>query len=280
MTLTTAANSGGPILAPPVVQSLIVEPLIRAAIATQVSTVIQTGSNSTRFPIVVADPASNWTQEGQEIVVSEADVDELVVTPKALKALTIASNELVADSDPSALTLLGQGIVRDMQVRLDLAYWGNVTTNGPSGIQSVTGVQTVAAGTSISNLDPFAEAISKAENVGASGDLTFVGHPDTLLTLSKIKSGSALNTPLLGVDATSPTKRSILGVPITWSPAVPAADIWAVPRSKAFVVIRTGTTLVTDSSAYFSSDRTAIRCTSRIGFAWPHPAALVKIHIG
>jgi len=209
----------------------------------------------------------------------EADVDELVVQPKALKTLTIASNELVADSDPSALQLLGQGIVRDMQVRLDSAYFGNTVANGPSGIQSVTGVQTVAAGTSITNLDPFAEAISKAELVGAS-DLTFVAHPDVLLTLSKLKSGTGFNTPLLGVDATSPTKRSILGVPITWSPAIPAADIWAIPQSKVFVVISSGTTLVTDSSAYFSSDRTAVRCTMRVGFAWPHPAALVKIHVG
>ena len=104
-------------------------------------------------------------------------------------------------------------------------------TDGPDGIESVTGVQTVAAGTSITNLDPFAEAISKAETVGAS-DLTFVVHPDTLLTLSKLKSGTGFNTPLLGVDATSPTKRSILGVPITWSPAVTATDIWAVPRSE------------------------------------------------
>jgi HK97 family phage major capsid protein len=211
--------------------------------------------------------------------VSDANVDELVVTPKKLAALTIASNELVADSDPSAIELLGAGIVRDMQVRLDAAYWGTSVTDGPNGIASVSGVQTVAAGTSITNLDPFAEAISKAETVGAS-DLTFVAHPDTLLTLSKLKSGTGLNTPLLGVDATSPTKRSILGVPITWSPAVPAADIWAVPRSKAFVVIRTGTTLVTDSSAYFSSDRTAIRCTMRVGFAWPHAKAVTKIHIG
>ncbi len=104
--------------------------------------------------------------------------------------------------------------------------------------------------------------------------------PDTLLKLSKLKSGTGFNTPLLGVDATSPTKRSILGVPITWSPAVTATDIWDVPRSKSFVVIRTGTTLVTDSSAYSSSDRTAVRCTMRVGFAWPHAAALVKIHIG
>ena len=279
MTLLTTPASGGPILAPPDIQALVVEPLIRTAICTQISTVIETSSNSTRFPIVVADPAAGWTAEGAEINVTDADVDELVVTPKKLAALTIASNELVQDSDPSALELLGAGITRDLQTRLDSAYFGASVTNGPNGIQSVSGVQTVAAGTSITNLDPFAEAISKAEQVGAS-DLTFVANPAVLLTLSQLKTGTAFNTPLLGVDATSPTKRSILGVPITWSPAVGAADIWAVPRTKAFVVIRTGTTLATDTSAYFSSDRTGIRCTMRVGFAWPHAAGVVKIHIG
>src|SRR6478672_9809764 len=193
MTLTTGAASGGPILAPPDIEALVVEPLIRAAVCTNVSTVIQTSSNSTRFPIVVSDPASGWVAEGNEIPVTDADVDELVVVPRKLAALTIASNELVADSDPSAVELLGAGIVRDVQVKLDAAYFGNFVTNGPSGIQSLSGIQTVAAGTAIANLDPFAEAISKAENVGAS-DLTFVAHPDTLLTLSKIKSGSGFNT--------------------------------------------------------------------------------------
>ena len=31
--------------------------------------------------------------------------------------------------------------------------------------------------------------------------------------------------------------------------------LWMIPRAKAFVVIRSGTTLATDASAYFSSDR-------------------------
>jgi HK97 family phage major capsid protein len=279
MTLTTGAASGGPLLSPQTVQSLVVEPLIRTAVCTQVSSVIQTSSNSTRFPIVVTDPVAGWTAEGAEIAVTDADVDELICVPKKLAALTIASNELVADSDPSALELLGAGIVRDLQVRLDSAFFGVSVTDGPSGIASVSGVQTVAAGTAISNLDPFAEAVSLAETVGAL-DLSFVANPATLLTLSKLKVGTNFNQPLLGIDPTSPTKRSILGVPITWSPAVGVADIWTIPRVKSFVVMRTGTTLVTDTSAYFSSDRTAIRCTMRVGFGWPHAAAIVRIQIG
>src|SRR6478735_8466218 len=49
-------------------------------------------SNTTRIPVVNTDPTTGWTQEGQEITPSDADVDELVVTPKKLAGLTIISN--------------------------------------------------------------------------------------------------------------------------------------------------------------------------------------------
>lgn len=80
-----------------------IQPLIKAAISTQVSSVVQTGSNSTRFPIVVTDPANSWTAEGEEIDVTDPQLDELVVTPSKLAGLTVVSNELLNGSDPSAL---------------------------------------------------------------------------------------------------------------------------------------------------------------------------------
>ena len=104
------------ILSPEQVQQLIVEPLTRQSVATQVSTVVQTSSTSTRFPIVVG-----WTAEGSEIDVSDPDIDELNVVAKKLAALVVVSNELIADSDPSALQVVGDGLVRDVQVRLDAA---------------------------------------------------------------------------------------------------------------------------------------------------------------
>jgi hypothetical protein len=50
-----------------------------------------------------------------------------------------------------------------------------------------------------------------------------------------------------------------------------------VAQAKSFVVVRQPTSLVIDNSAYFSSDRVGVRCTMRVGFAWPHQAAVVKI---
>ncbi|WP_273733361.1 phage major capsid protein [Mycolicibacterium septicum] len=277
MTLLTSGD-GAAILRPEEVAALVIEPLTRTAIATTVSTVVHTQSHSIRFPVVQQDPLTSWTAEGAEINVSDAKLEEIDCVPKALKGLTVVSNELADDSDPSALDVVGQGLVRDLQTRLDQAFFGNTTPNGPDGLESLASVQYVDAGT-LDNLDAFAEAISLAEQVGAT--LTnFVLNPVDLLDLSIAKVAVDWEQPLLGIDPSSPTKRSAQGVPLQWSPAVPQGTIWGIPQAKVFTVLRLPATVVSDKSAYFSSDRLGVRCVVRWGFAFPHQAAIVKIGVG
>ena len=279
MTLLTSAGSGQSILSPEDVQALVIEPLQRDAIATQVSTVIQTSSHDARFPIVVEDPATSWTPEGEEITPDETTLDELVVTPKKLAGLTICSNELIADSDPSALQVVGDGLVRDIALKLDAAYFGTTIANGPDGIGSLLNVQDVDAGSVIADLDWAAEALSKAEQVG-SAITAFVASPVNVLAIQTLKTEADSIQPLLGVDPSSPTKRSLFGVPLYSSPAVDDYTVWAIPRAKTFVVMRMPVSVVTDSSAFFSSDRVGVRCTMRVGFGYPHEQAVIKVGVG
>jgi HK97 family phage major capsid protein len=279
-----STNDGQNILAPPDVQDLVIQPLIRAAVSTNVSTVVQTESNSTRFPIVVSDATTGWTAEGAEINVDDPDLDELEVTPKKLAGLTLVSNELMADSSPSALDVVGQGLVRDLRTRLDSAFFGNTVANGPNGLESLTTAGTL--GPFADNLDVFAEAISIAENAGVPAldddgnpNMNFVGNPIDVLTLSTLKIATDSAQPLLGPDATAPTRRSVLGVPLWSSPAVTEGTVWLVPKDRVFVVIRMDATVVADSSAAFSSDRTAIRCVLRVGVGFPHEAAIVNVEL-
>jgi HK97 family phage major capsid protein len=276
--LTINTTTGAGLFTPEQVEALVIQPLQRQSVALQVSSVISTNSHTTRFPIIAADPVSAWTAEGSEINVTDANVQELEVTPKKLAGLTIVTNELVDDSDPSALEVVGNGLVRDLQVRLDNAFFTGATANGPSGLESIS-YQLVNPGASYTNLDPFAEALSKAEQVGAT-ITAWCAHPKTLLALQQIKVGTGFTSPLLSTDPSSPTKRSIFGVPIYWSPGVDEGAVWGVPILKAFVVIKTGTSVVVDRSAFFSSDRSAVRCTLRASFAFPHPAAIIRIGAG
>ena len=259
-------------------QALVIRPLIAEAVSTQVSSVVTTNSNTTRFSVVNTDPVATWTAEATEINPSDADLDELVIQPKKLAGLSILSNELAADSDPSALELVGQGLVRDLSSRIDSAFFGSAVSDGPGGLEALAGVTAVTGG-SITNLDAFAEAISEAETVGQQVT-GWVAHPDTVLTLMKLKDETVSARSLLGPDATSPTKKSVLGIPLFGAPGCSPSHVWGVPRATSFVVIRLPATVEVDRSVKFTSDQTAVRCVLRVGSGWPHPASVIRIGLG
>ena len=251
MTLLTSTATG--ILSPEQVGALIVQPVQQQSIALQVAQSVQTSSNSFRIPIVSADGVAAWTPEGTEITPSDADVDEIDCVPKKLAALSIISRELATDSSPAAQQVVGESLARDIARKLDAAFFTNTTANGPSGIGSVAGVGTADTVFPITNTDGFAQAVSLIETAGAKCT-AFVTSPATALalaTLKKLPTGS--NEPLLAADAASPSKRSVSGVPLWVSPAVAADTVWALDRSRTFVVLHGAVDLRVDESAYFSS---------------------------
>lgn len=272
---TSSSGIGG--LLPEQIHQLIVQPVERQSVAFQATTIWSTDSTTAKFPIVTADPSAAWTPEGQEITPSDQDFDELEVTPKKVAGLTIVTNELAADSNPNALSIVGAGLVRDIVAKVDSAFFGVTVPNGPNGIGG-TLHQTVDIGSGITNTDVFAEAISKAENVGAQ-ITSFVTHPDTALELAKLKEASGSNKPLLGPDPSAPGARTVLGVPLLTSPYVTNGDIWGIPRDYSFTVLRNDTSLAISEDAYFSSDRVGVRATMRVAFAFPHETAVVRIGV-
>src|SRR5699024_5355116 len=87
---------------PDTVGSLVVRPVMEAAVASRVGTVVTIASHDYRVPLVTGDPSAAWTAEAAEITPSDATFDELVVTPSKLAGLTVISRELAEDSSPSA----------------------------------------------------------------------------------------------------------------------------------------------------------------------------------
>ncbi|MFI6779106.1 phage major capsid protein [Nocardia sp. NPDC050412] len=274
MSLYTSTSGIGGLL-PEQVHALIVRPVQRDSVALQTTTVLSTDSTSSKFPIVTADPAAAWVPEGGEISPSDSAHDELEVVHKKVAGLTIVSRELAEDSNPSALDIVGAGLVRSIVTKVDTAFFAVTTANGPNGIGGTTH-QVVDIGSGIVDTDPFAEALSKAENVGATIS-NFVTHPDTALELAKIKEMTGSNKPLLGPDPSRPGARTVLGVPLLVSPYVTDGDIWAIPQAFTFTTMRRDVTLDISTDAYFSSDRVAVKCSMRLAFGFPHPQAIVRI---
>jgi HK97 family phage major capsid protein len=272
MSLTTASGSGASILSPEQINALVVLPLISQSVAMSSSTVVQTGSHSLRVPRVTADATASWTAEGAEINVSDAALDEIDIVPKKLAGLSVICNELAMDSSPAALGVVGDSLVRDLARKVDSAFFGNTTTDGPAGLGSIT-TATAGAGGSWSNVD-WAEACkSVAEQHNATVD-TFACSPATALALATMKqfTSAGSNVPLLGSDPTAPASRVVAGVPLLTSPAIADNIVWALPRTRIIVALRLGTSVTSDSSVFFSSDRTAVRAIIRVSWGFIDPA--------
>jgi HK97 family phage major capsid protein len=264
------------------VGALFIQPVEAASVAFRASTSVRTSGHEFRLPVVSADPTAAWVAEGAEIPVSDPTLSELVVTPTAVKGLVVISSELANDSSPAAAEVVGAGLARDVARKVDTAFVGNLLAPAPTGLASRAGVTAVsggstAGGTVLVNLDPLVEAVSRAEEVGATVD-AFVMSPATALRLARLKTApSGSNEPLLGRDVTEPGERRILGVPVFVQPDVPVDTIYAFDSSRVFTVLREDAEITADSSVFFTSDRVAIRATLRLGLAFPHPASIVRI---
>lgn len=275
MTFTTA-SAGANAITPDEYADLIIRPMERESIALQVANVVTTAATTTWVPVVVTDAGAAWVAEGAEITTADAVMDEIEVTPKKLAGLSIVSNELASDSSPGAQQIVGDGLARNCATKLDAAFFGAVASPAPAGLGALTGFNAVDAGTAFTGLDPFLEAISEAEAVGAS--LTsFVANPADALTLSKVKETAESQRTLLQAEPTEATRWKLAGVPLYVSAGVTAGTVWGLDSSRNLIVRREDVSIAISTDAYFSSDRVGIRATARFGFAFAHPASVQKI---
>jgi len=258
--------------------ALIVQPVIDRAVATNTSTTIRTESTTTHVPTLTDDVSAAWVAEGEEITPDDPTFTETAVTPSKVAALSIISREMAQDSSPASSEIVGASMVRDIARQVDAAFFGALAAPAPSGLDALAGISTVNAGTSWADLDPFAEAqsLAEAEYAMITG---FVANPADVLALMTLKSATGSNAALLQPDPTAPATRQINGVPLYTSPAVTAGEVWAVPEERALAIVRDDVRLEVSNDAYFSSDRVGVRATMRVGFAFPHPASIVKISI-
>lgn len=264
---------------PQAVGPLVVQPVQAMSVAMQTTTVLPVGEHEIlRIPVVTADPQAQWVTEGSEITPDDITVDEAVVEPVKVAGLSIITRELAEDSTPAAAEQVGRGLARDIARQVDLAFFGEPGDPAPDGLESLEDVQEVDAGEDWSDVDPFIEAVAKLEAVGAAASV-FVANPKDALALAKLKESTGSNRPLLQPDPTQPTRRMIHGVPLWTSPYVAEGTVWGWDRNRVMTALRQDTRLDIDESAFFTSDRIAIRATMRVGFAFPHEAAIVAVRL-
>jgi HK97 family phage major capsid protein len=287
MSLLDSTAAG--LVLPEVVGPLIIQPLRNRSTALQVCTQVETLSPKFRLPVVDVDAASTWLAEGADITETDPTIGEEVVTAMKLGALTKVSNELANDSSPAATQVVGDGLTRSIARQLDVAFFGIGGGLAPPGLLSFSDIATVTVpGSNWTNFDWATTAQSTLERVGSTVT-AFCASFETVRQLSTVKqfTGTTANSnePLLQAtegDVTTATPRNIFGVPLWSLPEGTIADgtVWALDRDKVYAVIRSDIGLMVDPSFYFGSDSLAVRCIIRVGFGYPHHAAICKITLG
>ena len=257
---------------------------------------------SLTIPTITADyTTANYSAAGT-ISASDPTIAQTVATPRKFGALGAISNEVLNDANPAALDALAASLVKSVGNSFDLAaFEGSGTAPAITGLQNVSNINEVSMGTngaSLTNLDPFADAIGEITLDNANAGAIVVGARTykALLKLKTLTSGA--NEPLLlaggtqaGAGAAVP--MSIYGVPVYVSTQLSAAETQgtATTAQSAYVYdpralhavfrrARGSQTLVAverDSSRLFNLDTSEIRGILRATVAVPFPGAVARI---
>lgn len=243
------------------------------SVAAKASTIFPTSREKAAFPLWVSDPAVAFYNELDEITPADGDTEEVTVIPSKTAGLTLLSNELANDSDPSVANQVAVGLARQIAEAWDTAFFANTTVKGPNGLRSLAYTPVPVAGGTVVNLDPFIDARFAAEAQGAKVSAWLV-HPDTAKALTKLKTDSSVsNVSLLQFVEDGLT---IAGVPVLTSTHVDADTVaWGVDQSQLRYVNRQGTEVRKFDSV--TNDGQWVRGVSRVGFGFLNPAGVVRI---
>lgn len=259
--------------------ALFVKPVEGMALALNpaVSTIFRSREVETHIPVVLTDAGAAWTAEGDQIVASDADVDEIIVQPRKVAGITIVSNEAAADTSPQATSVVGDGLARSCAAKIDAAFFQQLAAPAPAGLASLTTMGTATAAKDFADgTDAFERAVAIAEGVGAN-ITAFIAGPVDALSLATLREGSSGKRNLLQADPTRPTQRTISGRPLLVSRFLAPGTIWAVDATRVISVVRQDADVQASKDAAFDRDSVAVRATMRVGWGFPHPEALVKI---
>lgn len=245
--------------------------------AFKATTVFNTDKVKVQFPLWVSDPAVSWLAELEEITPTDGSTGEVIVTPSKVGGITTISNESGDDTDPDIATQIAAGIANQIATSIDAAFVGDGSSGAgaakiPDGLLS-TAYSTVDTGSSVTNLDPFVAAIFKARSVGANID-RWVMNPTVAETLSKLKKQSGSNENLLQLVADG---IQIAGIPVLTDSHVDADTVaWGIDSTRTKTVLRKGTEVKRFDVP--RQDAIDVRGIARVGFAFLHPAANVRLY--
>lgn len=267
--LSVGTAAAGGVLAPDGFVAELIRALTEQSVMRRIARVMGPISQaSVRIPRNLTGVAAAWVGENQAITPSDPTFDQVEFTPYKLGALTLVSNELLADSavnvEQLLATLFGEAFA---QVE-DAAFFAGDGVGKPSGILNDPNIPTVtAASASAIGMDDLL-ALYDAVPPQYRASAVWVLHPATMGQLRKLKDATGRYLLVEGLAGATPT--TLLGRPVYLSTNMPtiAAGAKVVlfgDVSRAYLIVdRAGVEVQRSADRYFEQDQTAFRATKRV----------------
>jgi HK97 family phage major capsid protein len=236
----------------------------------QKARVLNVSSDSIRIPTENTAVSVAFANEAASISQSEPTVGELNLTPAKLAAYSIASNELIADSQFDILTWLTSLYGEAMGQEIDNQVFNGSTFTGLISAAGITEVETstnTTAGLTVDYLAQVVTALPQNKNIGAEFYMNRAGYRFFLALEDDV--GNQIWTPAGG------PMGAIWGIPVNIVEQFPS-DISGNSvvgiygnLSHYIIALRQGMDMAVDPYGAFTTDQTRFRATMRIhGEAW------------
>jgi HK97 family phage major capsid protein len=253
----------------PDITEYVPEDQIPEALILQTATVvgsIEGDAPAIRVPWVRDDGTTAVVAEGDAIPDANQAFDETVITTRKFAVLGKYSYETL--QQPRAAEMVVNSLKRGLVTDANAAYINGTTPLGLLGSGITDG------GAVGDNLDTIVDAVAGIEADGGT-PTQIVAAPDAWAALSKIKAATGSAQSLLGAG-TAATERTLLGVPVLVTSAMPADALLVLDKS-AILAAQSPLRLARSEDAFFANDVIAVRVTWRIGWTVMHPARVAKL---
>jgi len=241
---------------------------------------VDTHSKLIHIPRLTDDGSVDWFAELEEITTDSPAGDDLVLTPKKVAALTLLSNEVVLDSDPAALNVVGQAMLRAIAIEIDRAIFHGAGGTAPLGIletSTTTGFTPLPDQAGPVGYEALVRAAGQVSAAGGRPDVAYI-HPTDHVALQLAAGGD--DRPLITGDASQGAPPVVAGLRLYITPALEAGEALVAQADQVVVAIRRDASVEFSSDYAFERDGTAARVIARVDAGVNDSGGLCHIQTG
>ncbi|MEB3032289.1 phage major capsid protein [[Mycobacterium] nativiensis] len=205
---------------------------------------------------------AGFVPEGNDIPESDPELSEqLIKTGTVAELLKVSRDQLVQNS---AASLISHEMRRSLIHKSDTAFLSQPAPTAPAEFPP-GGLLSYAtdAGPLTGDLDALVDAFAEIEALPGGVVTHVLAHPSAYATLRQIKKATGSNEALLGAG-TQAGEKSILGVPVLTTNAMPSDKIMALDKNY-IVSAYSNLELARSDDFYFNSISVALRASFRFG---------------